>query len=157
MTEKTLIIIKPDGLQRRLVGEIVGRFEKKGLKIVAVKLMKMSLDMAKKHYAVHKGQYYFNRLIKYIISGPVLVMVLEGPGAIAVVRKMMGATLGQEAEPGTIRGDYSTSPTLNLVHGSDSVKSAKKEIRFFFKPNEILKYKMSDEIWLYYSIAKKSN
>ncbi len=157
MPERTLIIIKPDGLQRRLVGEIVGRFEKKGFKIVAVKLMKMTAAMAKKHYAVHRKQYFFDRLIKYITSGPVLVMVLEGQGAVAVVRKMMGATLGLEAEPGTIRGDFSTSPTWNLVHGSDSPKTAKKEIRFFFKPNEILKYDMSDQIWLYYTIAKKAN
>ena len=148
MAEQTLIIIKPDGLQRRLVGEIVGRFERKGLKIVAVKLTKLTVRTAKQHYAVHKGQYFFDKLIKYITSGPVLIMVLEGEKAIAVARKMMGITLGFEAEAGTIRGDFSTSPTWNLVHGSDSAKSAKKEIRFFFKPGEILKYEMTDKIWL---------
>ncbi|MGA2914680.1 MAG: nucleoside-diphosphate kinase [Sedimentisphaerales bacterium] len=148
MAEQTLIIIKPDGLQRRLVGEIVGRFEKKGLKIVAVKLMKMTVRMAKQHYTMHKDQYFFDKLIRYITSGPVLVIVLEGKKVIQVVRKMMGITLGFDAEAGTIRGDFSTCQTWNLVHGSDSAKSAKKEIRFFFKPGEILKYEMTDEIWL---------
>lgn len=135
-------------VSKEFVGEIVGRFERKGLKIVAVKLMKMTVPMAKKHYAVHKGQYFFDKLIGYITSGPVLVMVLEGKKAIQAVRKIMGITLGFDAEAGTIRGDFSTCQTWKLVHGSDSAKTAKKEIRFFFKPGEILKYEMTDEIWL---------
>lgn len=148
MNERTLIIIKPDGTQRRLAGEIIARFEKKGLKIVAAKLMKITPQLAKKHYAIHKGKYFFNRLIKYITSGPVLVMVIEGEKTIEITRKMMGATFGFDALPGTIRGDFGTSQTCNLIHGSDSAKSAKKEIRLFFKPAEILKYKMPDENWL---------
>jgi nucleoside-diphosphate kinase len=148
MNERTLIIIKPDGMQRRLAGEIIARFEKKGLKIVAAKLMKITPQLAKKHYAIHKGKHFFNRLIKYITSGPVLVMVIEGEKIIEITRKMMGATFGFDALPGTIRGDFGTSQTCNLIHGSDSAKSAKKEIRLFFKPAEILKYKMPDENWL---------
>jgi len=148
MNERTLIIIKPDGMQRRLAGEIIARFEKKGLKIVAAKLMKITSQLAKKHYAIHKGKYFFNRLIKYITSGPVFVMVIEGERVIEITRKMMGATFGYDALPGTIRGDFGTSQTCNLIHGSDSTKSAKKEIRLFFKPGEILKYKMPDENWL---------
>jgi nucleoside-diphosphate kinase len=148
MAERTLIIIKPDGLQRRLVGEIIGRFEKKGFKIAAAKLMKITPQSAKKLYAVHKDKDFFNRLVKYIISGPVLVIVLEGEKTIEIARKMMGATFGCDAEPGTIRGDFGTSQTCNLIHGSDSADSAQKEISLFFKPNEILKYKMSDKDWL---------
>lgn len=148
MAERTLIIIKPDGLQRRLAGEIVGRFEKKGLKIVAAKLIKITPQLAKKHYAVHKDKYFFKRLVKYITSGPVLIMVLEGEKTIEITRKMMGATFGYDALPGTIRGDFGTSQTCNLIHGSDSAASAKKEISLFFKPAEILKYKMPDENWL---------
>jgi nucleoside-diphosphate kinase len=110
--------------------------------------MKITPLLAKKHYAVHKNKYFFNRLVKYITSGPVLVMVLEGEKIIEITRKMMGATFGYDAEPGTIRGDFGTSQTCNLIHGSDSAKSAQKEIRLFFKPNEILNYKMTDENWL---------
>lgn len=147
MSERTLIIIKPDGLQRRLAGEIIARFEKKGLKIAAAKLMQITPELAKKHYAVHKGKDFFERVVKYISSGPVLVMVLEGEKIIEITRKMMGATFGYDAEPGTIRGDFGTSQTCNLIHGSDSAKSAQKEIRLFFKPGEILNYKMTDEDW----------
>jgi nucleoside-diphosphate kinase len=148
MSEQTLIIIKPDGLQRRLAGEIVGRFEKKGFRIVAAKLMKITPQLAKKHYAVHKDKYFFNRLVKHITCGPVLVMALEGEKIIEITRKMMGATFGYDALPGTIRGDFGTSQTCNLIHGSDSAKSAQKEIRLFFKPGEILRYKMTDSQWL---------
>ena len=148
MSERTLIIIKPDGLQRRLVGQIIARFEKKGLKIAAAKLIKITPQLAKKHYAVHKNKYFFSGLVKYITSGPVLVMVIEGPKIIEITRKMMGATFGYDAEPGTIRGDFGTSQTCNLVHGSDSANSAQKEIRLFFKPAEILNYQMADKNWL---------
>lgn len=148
MVERTLIIIKPDGMYRRLVGEIIGRFEKKGFKIAAAKLMQITPQLAKKLYAVHKGKNFFNRLVKYISSAPVFVMVLEGEKIIEITRKMMGATFGYDALPGTIRGDFGTSQVRNLVHGSDSAKSAQKEISLFFKPSEILKYKMTDEDWL---------
>ena len=148
MSERTLIIIKPDGLQRRLVGEIIARFEKKGLKIVAAKLMKITPELAKKHYAVHKEKDFFERVVKYISSGPVLVMVLEGEKVIEITRKMMGATFGYDAEPGTIRGDFGTSQTCNLIHGSDSKQSAQAEISLFFTPQEILNYEMPDADWL---------
>ena len=148
MVERTLIIIKPDGVQRRLVGVIIARFEKKGLKIAAAKLMKITPQSAKKLYAIHKDKDFFDRLVKYITSGTVLVMVLEGEKTIEITRKIMGATFGYDALPGTIRGDLSTSQTRNLVHGSDSAKSAQKEISLFFKPGEILNYKMTDENWL---------
>lgn len=147
MSEQTLIIIKPDGLQRRLVGEIIGRFERKGFKIVAARLMQITPSLAKKLYAVHKGKPFYDRLVKYIVSGPVVVMVLQGRKSIEIVRKMMGTTIGCDAEPGTIRGDLGISQPPNLVHGSDSAKSSKREISLFFKPSEILKYKMTDEDW----------
>lgn len=148
MVERTLIIIKPDGVQRRLVGEIIARFEKKGLKIAAAKLMKITPQSAKKLYAIHKDKDFFDRLVKYITSGTVLVMVLEGEKTIEITRKMMGATFGYDALLGTIRGDFGTSQTCNLIHGSDSAKSAQKEISLFFKPSEILHYKMTDDQWL---------
>jgi nucleoside-diphosphate kinase len=148
MSERTLIIIKPDGIQRWLAGEIIARFEKKGLKIVAVKFLQISTELAKKHYAVHKGKDFFDRVVKYISSGPVLVMVLEGEKVIEITRKMMGATFGYNAEPGTIRGDFGTSQTFNLIHGSDSPETAKYEIGLYFKPDEILDYQMPDQKWV---------
>jgi nucleoside-diphosphate kinase len=148
MSERTLIIIKPDGLQRRLVGEIIARFEKKGLKIAAAKLMQISPELAQKHYAVHKGKDFFDRVVKYISSGPVLVLVLQGEKVIEITRKMMGATFGYDAAAGTIRGDFGTSQTFNLIHGSDSPQSAEYEIGLYFRPEEILDYKMPDAEWV---------
>jgi nucleoside-diphosphate kinase len=148
MSERTLIIIKPDGLQRRLVGEIIARFEKKGLKIAAAKLMQISPELAQKHYAVHKGKDFFDRVVKYISSGPVLVLVLQGEKVIEITRKMMGATFGYDAAAGTIRGDFGTSQTFNLIHGSDSPQSAEYEIGLYFRPEEILDYKMPDDKWV---------
>jgi nucleoside-diphosphate kinase len=135
-------------MQRRLAGEIMARFEKKGLKIVAAKLLQIGLELAKKHYAVHKGKDFFDGAVKYISSGPVLVMVLEGEKVIEITRKMMGATFGYNAEPGTIRGDFGTSQTFNLIHGSDSPETAKYEIGLYFKPDEILDYQMPDQKWV---------
>lgn len=148
MNDKTLIIIKPDGLQRRLVGEIISRFEKKGLKIEAAKFLRISPELAQKHYAVHKGKDFFDRCVKYLSSGPVLVMVLQGEKVIEITRKLMGATFGYNADPGTIRGDFATSQTFNLVHGSDSKESAEYEIGLYFKPEEILTYQMPDPTWV---------
>jgi nucleoside-diphosphate kinase len=148
MLERTLIIIKPDGLQRRLVGEIVARFEKKGLKIAAAKLMQISPELAQKHYAVHKGKDFFDRVVKYISSVPVLVLVLQGEKVVEITRKMMGATFGYDAAAGTIRGDFGTSQTFNLIHGSDSPQSAEYEIGLYFRPEEILDYKMPDDKWV---------
>ena len=149
MTERTLIIIKPDGIQRHLSGEILSRFESKGLKLVAAKFIQISEELAGKHYAVHKCKPFFKGVVKYLSSSPSLVMVWEADGVIEMARKMMGATFGYQAEAGTIRGDYSASRGYNLIHGSDSPESAKTEIGLFFKEEEIVDYQLSDEGWLY--------
>lgn len=147
--ERTLVIIKPDGLQRRLLGEIIGRFEKKGLKIVALKLSRIAEQLARKHYAVHQGKEFYEPLIKYMTAGPVVMMVLEGISAIEMVRSMAGPTFGVEAPAGTIRGDLATSKRYNLVHASDSEESAKGEIGLFFEAGELLDYQMGDTSWVY--------
>lgn len=149
MEERTLIIIKPDGMQRHLAGEIISRFEKKGLKLVAAKFMQISPDLASRHYAVHKGKPFFEGVVKYLSSAPVLIMVWQGQGVIAMSRKLMGATFGFNAEPGTIRGDFGCSKGYNLIHGSDSPESADYEIKLYFKPDEIVEYQFADETWLY--------
>ncbi len=149
MAERTLIIIKPDAVQRHLIGEIISRFEKKGLKVVATKFMQIPKATAKKHYAVHKDQPFFDSVVEYLASSPVLVLVLEGEGVIKISRKMMGRTFGYEARPGTIRGDFSCSRGYNLVHGSDSVGSAEYEMPLYFKPEEIVSYDLADQHWLY--------
>ena len=149
MSERTLIIIKPDGIQRHLAGEIIGRFERKGFKLVAAKFMQITEEVAREHYDVHRGKPFFEGVVKYLASSPSLVMVWEAEGVIETVRKMMGATFGYEAEAGTIRGDFSCSRGYNLIHGSDSVASAKKEISLFFEPDEIIEYELNDAGWLY--------
>ena len=148
MRERTLVLLKPDALHRRLAGEVISRFEKKGLKIVAMKMLWVSRELAEKHYAMHKGKPFYEGLLDYITSGPVIAMVLEGKNAIEVVRNLMGKTNGVEASPGTIRGDYSLSIQNNLVHGSDSPESAEREISLFFEPHEILEYRLVDEVWI---------
>ncbi|OYT59169.1 nucleoside-diphosphate kinase [Euryarchaeota archaeon ex4484_178] len=148
MKQRTLVLLKPDAINRRLVGEIISRFEKKGLKIVAMKMLWMSRKMAERHYEVHRGKSFYESLLDYITSGPIVAMVLEGEEAIAVVRRMMGKTNGVEAEPGTIRGDYALSVQNNLVHGSDSPESAEREIKLFFTEQEIMEYRLIDEIWI---------
>jgi nucleoside-diphosphate kinase len=147
--ERTLIIIKPDSIQRHLAGEIIGRFEKKGLKLVAARFMQLSEEQSRQFYEIHKGKEFFEDLVKFTCSGPVLVMVWEAEGIIDMVRKMTGTTFGYDAEPGTIRGDLGCSQRYNLVHGSDSPKSAEYEINLFFKPDEIINYKLADKKWLY--------
>lgn len=149
MAERTLIIIKPDGIQRHLAGEIIGRFEKKGFKLVSAKFTQISEDLARQFYAVHQGKSFFEGLVRFIASAPVLVMVWEAEGIIDMARKMIGATFGYEAESGTIRGDFSCSRGYNLVHGSDSPESAEQEIKLFFKPDEIIDYELADADWLY--------
>jgi len=149
MAERTLIIIKPDGIQRHLAGEIIRRFEKKGIKLVAAKFMQLSEELARQLYAVHQGKSFFEDLVKFLSSAPVLVMVWEAEGVIDMARKMIGATFGYEAEPGTIRGDFSCSKGYNLVHGSDSLKSAEQEIKLFFSPDEIIGYELADADWLH--------
>ena len=149
MAERTLIIIKPDGVQRHLTGEIIGRFEKKGLKLVAAKFIRVSEPLARGLYSVHQGKPFYEPLVAYISSAPVLATVWEAPGVISMARKLMGATFGFDAEPGTIRGDLGSSTRYNLVHGSDGPESAEREIDLFFKPDEIVDYDLADALWLY--------
>jgi len=149
MSERTLVIIKPDCIQRHLAGEVIGRFEKKGLKLVAAKFIRISEEPARRLYDVHRGKPFFEGLVKFLSSAPVFVMVWEAEGVIDMVRKMMGATFGCDAEAGTIRGDFGCSKGYNLVHGSDSAESAEQEIKLFFQPSEIVDYKLTDEDWLY--------
>jgi nucleoside-diphosphate kinase len=137
MSEKTLSIIKPDATSRNLIGEIISRFEKNGLKVVAAKMVQLSRDQAGGFYAEHEGKPFFNNLIDYMTSAPVLVQVLEGENAVMLNRSLMGATNPQEAEPGTIRADFAESIDANAVHGSDSLQSAEREIAYFFSSEEI--------------------
>ncbi len=149
MTERTLIIIKPDGIQRHLAGEIIARFERKGFKLVAAKFVQLSEELARRLYQVHRRKPFFEGLVKYSASSPVLVTVWEAQGVIDMARKMMGATFGYEAQAGTIRGDFSCSRGYNLIHGSDSAESAEREINLFFNSDEIIDYELADGGWLY--------
>ena len=146
--QRTFVIIKPDGVQRGLTGEIIRRFEKKGLKLVAMKLVSVSKELAEKHYGIHKDKPFFKPTVEYIISSPVVAMILEGNNAINLVRSMMGKTNPLDAAIGTIRGDYGQFIGRNIVHGSDSQDTAKFEINLWFKPEEITKYTRIDEEWL---------
>ncbi len=145
---QTLVLIKPDGVLRSKIGQIISRFEEKGLTISGLKMIKVSKEMAEKHYAVHKGKPFYDSLINYIMSGPVVAMVLEGKDVIEITRKLVGATNGAKAEPGTIRGDFSSSIDFNLIHASDSVESAKYEIPIFFNEKELISYERVDKSWL---------
>jgi nucleoside-diphosphate kinase len=147
--ETSLILIKPDGVQRRLAGRILARFEEKGLQVVAAKLMRIDAALAERHYAPHKGKPFYPGLVSFMTSGPVLALGLRGKNAVAVVRKMLGATFGSKAEPGTIRGDFGISDGFNLVHASDSPETAKHELSLFFRPEEVLDYPMADAAWVY--------
>ena len=143
--EKTLILLKPDAVKRKLSGEILSRFEKKGLKIVGLKMMTLSKQLAEKHYDVHKGKPFFKGLVEYIISGPIIAAVLEGENSILITRTMSGATDGSKALPGTIRGDYSMGIEKNIIHASDSKESFEHEFPLFFSSNEISEYQSGDE------------
>jgi nucleoside-diphosphate kinase len=147
--ERTLIILKPDAVQRGLSGEILARFEKKGLQIVGMKLMQIPQSLAETHYEPHKGKPFYPGLVKFMTSSPVIVLVLQGKDAITIARKMMGATFGSKAEPGTIRGDYGVSNSFNLIHGSDSSESAARELGLFFKPGELLDWTPAVQNWVY--------
>lgn len=147
--EQTLVIIKPDAVQRGLIGDIVRRFERRGLRIVAMKLMQITPQLAERHYAVHKGKAFYESLIKYITSGPVVVMILEGTDAISTVRRTMGATNPAEASPGTIRADFGMETGRNLVHGSDGSDTATFEISLFFDEDEILSYARPTDPWIF--------
>lgn len=146
--ERTFVLIKPDGVQRGLVGEIVGRFEGKGLKVVAAKMVQVSAELAEEYYTEHVGKGFFSSLIEYVTSGPTFAMVLEGEGGVAAVRALIGATDPAKAEPGTIRGDFGLDISRNLIHGADSFESAKREISLFFTSEEIRRYERIDESWL---------
>jgi nucleoside-diphosphate kinase len=147
--ERTLVIIKPDGVQRGLVGEILHRFERRGLKIVALKMMAVSRELAERHYAVHKGKFFYEGLVSYITTSPVVVMVLEGYEAIKVVRNMVGSTRPHESPPGTIRGDYALMGLRNLIHASDTPDTATSEIALWFSPQELTSYSRTSDAWIY--------
>jgi nucleoside-diphosphate kinase len=144
-SERTLLFVKPDGVMRGLMGEIVGRIERKGLLIAAVKLSKLNKAQAERFYDVHRGKPFFEALVEHVTSRPILAMVVEGPEAISVVRRLIGETSSFKAEPGTIRGDFGISITKNVVHASDSMENAEREISFFFKKPEILRYEKPTE------------
>lgn len=147
--ERTYLMVKPDGIQRGLVGEIISRFEKKGLKIVGLKMLQIPREMAEKHYGEHVGKPFFGPLVDYITSSPVVAMVVEGKDAVSVAREMMGATNPLKAAQGTIRATYGMDIGRNIIHGSDSPASAEREINIFFKPEELVDYKRDIEGWIY--------
>ncbi|MFH1614623.1 MAG: nucleoside-diphosphate kinase [Planctomycetota bacterium] len=148
MVDRTLVILKPDAVQRHLMGHIISRFELKGLKLIAAKFMQIAPDTAREHYVVHSRKDFYNDAVRYLSSAPVLVMVWQGSRAIEITRKMMGATFGFQAEPGTIRGDLCISHRCNLIHGSDSPENAEKEISLYFTRDELLDYDLSDSEWM---------
>ncbi len=147
--ERTLIILKPDAVQRGLMGRILTRFEAKGLKMVAARFERLGEDRLSQHYKDHEGKPFYAGLVRFMGESPVLVMVLEGVEAIATCRKMMGATFGRDAESGTIRGDFGISRSYNLVHGSDSPEAAEREIGLFFDANEIVEWQPAGHAWVY--------
>lgn len=147
-SERTLILVKPDAVQRGLMGEIVSRLERRGLHPVAIKLMRVTTDLAERHYSEHRDKPFFGGLVEFITSSPVLAMVWEGPGAVAMVRSMMGATNPASSAPGTIRGDLAVSLAMNVVHGSDSAESATREVAIFFTDDELLDWENSNAQWV---------
>lgn len=147
--ERTYLMVKPDGVQRGFVGEIISRFEKKGLKIVGLKLLQITRQVAEKHYGEHKDKPFFGSLVDYITSGPVVAMVLEGKDAVSTARDMMGATNPLKAAPGTIRATYGMDLGRNIIHGSDSPESADREIAIFFRPDELVDYSRTLDQWIY--------
>lgn len=146
--QRTLILLKPDAVQRRLVGQITARFEQKGLRLVAMKLVRASRELAEKHYAVHKGKPFYESLLSFLTSGPTVAMVLEGREAVAACRNLMGITDGVKAGPGTVRGDFALSVQNNLVHGSDSAENATAEIALWFRPEELVDFTATDANWV---------
>lgn len=146
--ERTLLLAKPDAVQRGLVGDVISRFERRGLQIVGMKLMRVSTALAREHYKEHVGKPFFKGLVDYITSTPVVAMVVEGPSAVELCRTTIGATNPVAATPGSIRGDFGVEVGRNLVHGSDSAKSAKREIRLFFKAAELVDYKRAVQRWI---------
>jgi len=146
--QKTLVLLKPDCIQRRLAGTILERFERKGLRLAGLKFVQASRGLAEQHYAVHKGKPFYDSLLNFLTSGPTLAVVLEGREAVAVVRQLMGPTDGTKAAPATIRGDFAISVQNNLIHGSDSAENAQTEIQLWFKPDELIEYSPVDQTWV---------
>jgi nucleoside-diphosphate kinase len=147
VTERTLVLVKPDGVQRLLTGRIIARFEERGLKIVGLKLVRVDRALAERHYAVHRDKPFFRGLVDFITSSPLVAMALEGPSAIAVVRMMVGATRPHEAAPGTIRGDLALETAQNLIHASDGPETAAAELALWFRPDELLAYDRDIDRW----------
>jgi len=148
VTERTLVLIKPDGVQRLLVGRILTRFEERGLKLAALKLVRVDRSFAERHYAVHRGKPFFDGLLDFITSGPLVALALDGPNAIAVVRSMVGATRPHEAAPGSIRGDLAVETAQNLVHASDAAETAAEELALWFSPDEMIDYDREVDRWV---------
>lgn len=148
MTERTFLAVKPDGVQRGLVGDILQRFERKGFKLVGLKLMSVTQEMAENHYGEHKGKPFFNGLVEYITSSPIVAMVWEGPNVVLTARQMMGATNPKDSAPGTIRGDFAVDIGRNIIHGSDSDESAAREIGIFFSESEVTAWDRSNDGWI---------
>lgn len=149
MSERTLIILKPDAIQRGLMGRILTRFEEKGLKVVGARFRQLERSLVEKHYEPHRGKPFYAGLVDFMTQAPVLLLCLEGPSAVKLCRNLMGATFGTDAAPGTIRGDFGASRGLNLAHGSDSLESAAREIELFFAPEDLVSYELRNECWLY--------
>jgi nucleoside-diphosphate kinase len=148
VTERTLVLVKPDGVQRLLVGRILARYEERGLKLVGLKLMTVDRDLAERHYDVHRAKPFFRGLVEFITSGPLVAAVLEGPNAISIVRAMNGATKPHEAAPGSIRGDFAVETAQNLVHASDSVETATAELALWFASDELHAYEREVDRWV---------
>jgi len=146
--ETTLILVKPDGVQRGLVGEVIGRLERKGLRISGLKMIQASEELANKHYGEHVGKPFFDSLVSFITSSPLIALAVEGENAVEVSRNLMGATNPKEAAPGTIRGDYGLTIGMNIIHGSDSLESAARELAIFFENSEILGYERAIDTWI---------
>ena len=147
--ERSLVLIKPDAIQRGLAGEIISRLEKKGLKIVAMKMLHMDRNLAERHYAIHKGKAFFDDLVNFITSSPLIAVIFQGKNAVEVIRQMMGETDPAKASSGSIRGDFGIDIVHNLVHGSDSLENAQKEIDLFFSAEEIFNYNRGLDAWIY--------
>lgn len=148
MTQRTLVLAKPDAVQRGLIGEILARFERKGLKVAGLRLLDVPREMAERHYAVHTGKHFYAGLVEFITSGPVAAIALEGPDAIATVRRMVGKTMPNEAEPGTIRGDLGISGLRNLIHASDAPETAAEELELWFGSDALVDYERAVDAWI---------
>ena len=147
--ERTLVLVKPDGVQRGLIGEVIGRLERRGLRLVAAKFIQVSQELAETHYSIHKGKPFYTSLIKYITSAPVMAMVWEGPNAVAAIRQTMGATRPTEAAPGSIRHDFALEVGRNLTHASDSVENGEKEAALWFSPSEMVNWQRDIDTWIF--------